>query len=391
MNTQSTRPMSWRLARIGGIEIYGHASVIITFLLITISMTRLLADLYPHWHLARSAALACLAGLLFFASLIGHELAHSFVARMFDIKVERITVFLFGGVAEIAGEPQHPKDEFFIAAAGPLASLVFSLLFFSTAFLVAGTSDISLQPNVSPDSVANSGTATVLYWLAAVNLMLAIFNLLPGFPMDGGRLFRAALWWRTNDYLRATKQAAKVGQGIGLLIAGLGFLQILTGNTINGIWTLFIGWFIHFLAASSARQAVTQIALHDVDVRQLMRTHFERVPLKISTSEFIDQYLLRSKQQLWPVFHEDEDIGYVLAENFLGLDIQRPEALKNYLQPLESSPTLEDDTPAVTALSILTTQTSPIPVVRAGKIVGLLDHSDMVRWLALHRDITPAS
>ncbi len=308
---------STKIARVLGIDIRLHFSVVVIFALIT---TSLAANLFPQWHpewgTAQNWMAALSAAILFFLSLLTHEMAHSVVARRCGIEISAITLFIFGGVAEMKGEPKSPRDEFLIAGAGPLASFVLALVFGILVSLSVSDPQSLLNEEDSLNMANLSAVATICMWLSSINFMLAVFNLLPGFPMDGGRLFRAAIWWRTGNLMQATQMAAQVGSGFGWVFIGLGAIQLFGGNTINGLWLILIGWFIRRLALTSVASMMLDQALRGFDVRAIMRTRFDKVPANTPMQNFIEDYLLRSTQQLWPVHASDSDIGYVTAHSF---------------------------------------------------------------------------
>ncbi len=233
----------WKIARILGIDIEIHFTLLFVFALVLWSLS---AGFFPVAVPGQSALFYWLSGLfttlIFFASIIFHELSHSIVAQKFGIGIERITLFILGGVAQLKGETKNPQAEFLMALAGPLGSLV-----------LAGTFWVVCQVGLDVFPVL---ILVALSWLALNNLMLALFNLLPGFPMDGGRIFRAFLWWRWKDELKATRVSTIVGKAFGILmIIGGGLLIFLMGD-ISGLWLSFIGWFLFDAAGASYQEIV---------------------------------------------------------------------------------------------------------------------------------------
>ena len=390
-NEPQMRTASAKLARVLGIEVRVHVSVLVIFALIVSSLA---ANLFPQWHPEWSTAVnwsaALSAGILFFVSLLIHELSHSVVARRCGIEISAITLFLFGGVAEMKGEPESPRDEFLIAGAGPLASLILALLFAVFASLSVADPDLLLDEE-ELDLAKLGVVTTICVWLSTINMMLAVFNLLPGFPMDGGRLFRAALWWRTGDLMRATEMAARVGSGFGWLFIGLGAIQVFGGNLINGLWMVLIGWFIRRLALASVASLMLDQALRGFDVRSIMRTRFETVPAGISARRFIEDYLLRSTQQLWPVTADGREIGYVSAHSFSLQDTsleQATHSIDSHLQPLDAQHSISPDMSAKSAFERLANHPWPLPVVEQGRVIGIIHQSDILRWFSFHKIAT---
>ena len=375
-----------KLGRVLGIDIRMHVSVLVIFMLI---VSGLAATLFPSWHpewsSLQSWSAAIVAALLFFVSLLIHELSHSVVARRCDIEISSITLFLFGGMAEMKGEPESPKDEFLIAGAGPLASFALAILFGILASLFM--SDPAAF-NEEMDFAHLSATATIFTWLSTINFLLATFNLLPGFPMDGGRLFRAAIWWRTGDLIQATQLAARVGSGFGWVFMALGALQVFGGNTINGLWFVLIGWFIRRLALASVANLMLDQALRGFNVSAVMRTRFEKVPASVTLGQFVDDYLLRSSQQLWPVVDETGDVGFITTASF-DPEVQPSERasreLADFIKPLNEESCIAPDISARDAFQRLANHAWPLPVVEAGRIIGIIHHADILRWFSFHK------
>jgi Zn-dependent protease/predicted transcriptional regulator len=328
------------------------------------------------------------AGVLFFFSLLLHELAHSLVARHYGIPVPRITLFLFGGMAEIGDEPRTPKIEFFIAIVGPATSLILGLVFSGFGTATAGPGFAELLGRDQDAALAGlSPTATLLFWLGPVNILLGLFNLIPGFPLDGGRVLRAAMWWITGDLYRATRLAADAGRLFGWFFMALGVIQALSGAFLQGLWLLMIGWFLAGAAAVSYGQMVTRNLLKGRTVRDLMRSHFESTGADVLLDVFVDQHLLQSAQVLWPVLEGGRLIGLVTLEEVKGVPPQERgrvrvrEVMRTNLEDWTISP----DAPANRAIQLLSTRNAPMAVVEHGKIMGLLAQADAAKWLVLHQ------
>jgi Zn-dependent protease len=233
---------SLSLGRVFGIPLQLHFSWFIIFVLVAVSLTFAYTG-YPIWQRVVSGIIA---SLLFFASVVAHELAHSVVAIRNEMPVKSITLFIFGGVAQIEQEAKRPTSELIVAIAGPLCSLLLGGIFGTFWFLMRGGSE-SLMTEMA-------------LWLGIVNLMLALFNSVPGFPLDGGRILRAILWRRSGNYLQATRTSSTVGRGVGYFFILGGLALIFTISPFSGIWLAFIGWFLENAATASYRQANLQDA-----------------------------------------------------------------------------------------------------------------------------------
>ncbi|MEE4300080.1 MAG: site-2 protease family protein [Pseudomonadales bacterium] len=381
---------SLRLFRILGIEVRLDLSVALIFWLIVFSLA---TGVFPSWHPDWSTSLvwstAFLSGLAFFASLLAHELAHSVVALRFGIPVPRITLFLFGGVAETAREPGDARQEFLIAIAGPLMSLAIGVVCGGLARVLAGDEAIA-ERITSGDAAALAAltpTTTALLWLGSVNMVLAIFNLIPGFPMDGGRVFRAAVWAATGDQLKATRWAANGGRLFGWTLMGVGILSLLRGQALGGIWYILIGWFISFIAQASYTQLLTTRALRGFHVDDLMNTRFETVPASMPLQTFIADHLLHSTQPVWPVLRDEALAGFVCLKDVVAVaaDDRAGKRVGDVARDAARMPTVDADAGARSALEgIGAADVESVPVLRRGRVVGFLSQGDLVRWMALH-------
>ena len=253
---------SIRLGRVLGIPIGVNYSWFIIFSLITYSLTMLFEELHPDWTYPSRIAFGVATSLLFFVSVVLHELGHSVMALRYHIPVRSITLFVFGGIAQISREPGKPAHEFNIAIAGPLVSAALGGLFYGLQWL---TRD------------ALEGIATLGGWLGGINLMLAVFNLVPGFPLDGGRILRAVVWRLTGSFERATAMAAASGQLFAYGFIFLGVVQAVAGNVVGGMWIAFIGWFLLNAAQLSSAQLRFRSGLGGITARDVMRQKCWRV------------------------------------------------------------------------------------------------------------------
>lgn len=285
-------PGGLRLGHVAGIEIVVDASLLIIFSLITFTLA---VGVFPGWHPDWSAALswatALAAAVLFFASVLIHELSHALVGRMHGIVIRRITLFMFGGMAQMENEPPTWRSEFAMAIVGPLASLALGFSFLWLAAIISDPLDI--DPDKPQEALAAlAPLPTLLVWLGPVNIILAIFNLVPGFPMDGGRVLRAILWAVTGNLRLATRRASQAGQGFAWLLMATGMVMLLGvrvpflgGGFFGGLWLALIGWFLNNAAVMSYRQLLMRESLADVHVARLMQTRVTRVDpqMRVST------------------------------------------------------------------------------------------------------------
>ena len=378
-----------RLFSLFDIEIRLDWSVLIIFALIVYSLG---AGLFPQWHPdwtpATSWLTALVAGVIFFASLLAHELSHSLMARRYGIRVPRITLFLFGGMAEIEAEARTPKEEFAIAVVGPLMSLALGIMFtvIATSAMGGGVLErLTEEPEAAMARMSPAITACI--WLGSVNIMLAVFNMVPGFPLDGGRVFRALVWWITGDAVRATRMASNAGRVVGWLIIAFGFWNIFALGNLGGLWLVLIGWFLTHIARSSYTQMITERSLRAVRVEDVMRTRFDTVPATTTLDEFIEDYLLRSSQHLWPVTDGEAVVGTITFSDVAGTppDERRRHQVRDLLKPLDERRSLDAAEMATTALKRLGgLGEEPVAVLRDGRVVGLIRAGDILRWTMVH-------
>ncbi len=263
------------IGRILGIPIYLHPSWFIIFALITFSLATQFASQHPHWSRAQHWSVGILTSLLFFGSVVFHELAHSVVALRYRIPVVSITLFVFGGLARIGREPASARQEFNIALAGPLSSYLLAVGFW-------------LLTRVFPSSEMLGALAG---WLAQINLGLATFNLVPGFPLDGGRILRALVWGVTGDYARATRFASRGGQLLAYVLIVAGIWQSLTGGFVGGLWLAFIGWFLLTAAQESYAQVAIRGALEGLRAADIMSQELPSVSRSISLEDYVHELL----------------------------------------------------------------------------------------------------
>ncbi|HXZ47778.1 MAG TPA: site-2 protease family protein [Usitatibacter sp.] len=383
-----------RLGRIAGIDIVMDWSLLIIFFLIALSLG---AGLFPAWHpdwspgLAWTTALA--AAALFFASVLAHELSHALVGRSYGISIRRITLFIFGGMAHMEGQPRTWRAELAMAIVGPITSLVLGFVFLWIAGAVAGP--VTLDMEEPRRYVASLGALpTLLLWLGPINILLGIFNLVPGFPLDGGRVLRAILWGATGDMVRATRWASRGGQFVAWTLIGLGFLMMLglrvpffgTG-LVGGMWLAFIGWYLNNAALVSYRQLLVREALEDVPVERIMQTRFVRIAPELSVARLVDEHVMASGQRAFPVEQDGRFVGMVSLS-----DIQkRPRAswaetrVDQIMTPAASLATVSPRQDAAEAANEMASRdVNQLPVVDGTRLMGLLRREDVLKWLSLH-------
>ena len=328
-------------------------------------------DAGTYWQMAVVGA----AGL--FGSLILHELAHSVVARRYGLPISGITLFLFGGVAEMKEEPRSARVEFNVAVAGPLMSFFLAILFYLIGRLLEGA------------GTAGAVAAVVVY-LATINIILAVFNLVPAFPLDGGRMFRAFLWWRSGDFAAATRTATASGQNFGLVLIGLGIFFIVTGNVGAGIWQLVLGLFLRAAATASMQQMVTKNALEGVPVAQFMTRDPVTVPATLTIDGFVRDYLLGGHHTGFPVVADGTPVGYVSVRHAKAAprDQWSQLTVADVCDRLGPDNSVDPSMDAHDALVLMgRTGKRKVLVVDRGRLVGLLALSDLAGFLSVRAEL----
>jgi Zn-dependent protease/predicted transcriptional regulator len=313
-------------------------------------------------------AMGVAGALLFFLSIVLHELGHSIVARRFGVHMRGITLFIFGGVAEMADEPPSAKAEFWVAIAGPIVSVVLGFLFLA----------LSAVPQPLP-------TAAVLNYLGIINLILVVFNLIPAFPLDGGRVLRSIIWAITGNLHRATRITSLIGGGFGIVLIVLGIVRIAFGDFVGGIWSVLIGMFLRQAASMSYQQLLLRRALEGEPVAKFMRPNPVVVPSQLSIADLVERYIYVHHHKLFPVADNGNLLGCISTQQVKQLP--REEWGRHTVSELAStcSPdnTIGPDTDAMEALSKMNrTGASRLLVVDHGHLVGVLTLKDLMRFMS---------
>jgi Zn-dependent protease/CBS domain-containing protein len=325
-------------------------------------------SLYPGWEATTYWVAGVVAALALFGSVLLHELSHSLVAIWRGIRVRSITLFIFGGVSTMEEETEQPQDEFLIAVVGPLASVLLAGLFWVGFLLV-------------PDS--RSAPAAILAYLAFLNVLLAGFNLLPGFPLDGGRMLRAIIWGVTGRLRRATQIAAFIGQGLGFLLIIWGFSQVLGGAVLNGIWIAFIGWFLTSAAETERRGQALRETLKGISVSRVMDPQPPLASIDLSVQAFVDEHVFRRGQRALLVVDDGYIAGLVSVSDVKAIP-QEAWPTTPIAQIMTRPPltTVSPDDGLDTVLRRLVQGSfNQVPVVDQGRFVGLLSRADILRFL----------
>jgi Zn-dependent protease/CBS domain-containing protein len=362
------------LGSVLGFEISLDYSWFIIFFLILVTFTGAVFPAHVPGLDQMEYLIMGLAGtLLFFGSLLIHELSHAVVARRKGIEVEGITLFVFGGMARTSREPDTPGDEFLIAGVGPVASFVLAALFYAIA---AGSPRLGLGLEVT----------VVAEYMGFLNLVLAIFNLFPGFPLDGGRLLRAVLWKFTGSLRKATLAATTAGRALGWGIIGLGLFALLVGQAfVGGLWFIFIGWFLNHAARMSYQHVLLQEVLSPLTVRQAMTPDPETVPPDIPLDTLVNDFFLQRPYNSFPVTGDDGSVmGLVTLSQVK--EVPRREwpshSTRKVMTPVEEGLLVGPDESMISILDRMRSgEHRRILVVRNGELLGIISATDVARWL----------
>lgn len=387
------------LGKLFGVGVRIDWSLLIIFALIVFELG---AAVFPSWHPEWSRALtwsiALAAAVLFFASILVHELSHALVARRQGIPVRRITLFLFGGVTQLEAEPASPKAEFWMAVVGPITSVVIGLAAtFGGAALVGAplqeAVDTADPAAVQAAFVSAGPFATLLLWLGPINLLLGIFNIIPGFPLDGGRVLRSIIWAVTGNLRKATRWASAVGQLFAWTLMVLGVINFFGGAWISGLWLLLIGWFLNNAARMSYQHLLVRQALETVPITQVMRSNFSSVPPDVSVERFVHEYALASDQQVFPIVIDETLLGTVSVEQIRSVprEAWSSTTVEQVMVPEAQLSTLPPDAGAERALMELSRgDVKSLAIVEGRRLLGLVRREDLVRWLDFHEWMTAA-
>jgi Zn-dependent protease len=307
---------SIRVGTIFGLRIGVNWSLGVVFLLLAYTLAGGFQQDIPGLPDAVYWGAAVIAVLLFYASLLAHEIGHALVARRLGVEVEGITLWLFGGVARLRGQAATAGTEAKIAVVGPLVSVALGVLFFAFTFVV--------QLAGGPDLVGE-----VLFWLAATNIVLAVFNLVPAFPLDGGRLLKSLLWRRSRNRFAATRTAARVGRAFGFILIAAGLLRLLLGDIVQGVWGVFLGWFLLGAARSEESQVMLGGALAGVRVADVMTKDPFVGPGWVTVDEFLRSYAAPYRYTVFPIRSFEGDLaGVVTLKNLTRVDPERRRATR---------------------------------------------------------------
>ena len=369
---------SLKLFTIAGIEISVHYTWLFIFILIVYTLA---VGYFPMRVRGLDKSLylmmSVLSAFLLFASVLFHELSHSLMAKKEKLKVDKIVLFLFGGVAQISEEPKSAKDEFKIAVVGPISSFFLALVFWFLWYFVISSSGSEVF-------------GAIFEYLALINFMLGAFNLLPGFPLDGGRILRAYFWNKTKDLAKATSIASTAGKGLGMFLILLGAFQVITGYFIGGLWMIFIGLFLRQAAESSYQRVLIMDVLSGMKVKELMSSNVVCVSPDLPISDLVDEFFFKHRFSSFPVCQKDKFLGIVTLHSVKEIPKERwrEKTVSSAVKEVSEEFILDPEDDAVNALKkIIQSDLGSLPVLKDKKVVGILTRKDIMNLLRIKTDL----
>ncbi len=371
-----------KLARVFGVELGLHYSWFIIAALIAFSLGAHFRQVNPAWGTDVIWAAAIVTAVLFFVCLFAHELSHAAVAKSRGLPIHRITLFLLGGMAQIEKEASDASTEFWMGIAGPIASAVIGIVLLAIAWAVGWV----------PRSVPQTPGTAILVWLGYINLALAAFNMIPGFPLDGGRVLRAILWWITKNVTKATNIAVSIGQIVGVLFILYGILEFFHGEGFGGIWMAFIGWFLLQAAGASRMQMRAENLLHGLRVDNLMSQDCVFVDGSAPLQEFVDEHLLRTGRRCYVVMEHGQVAGLITPYEVRKVDRERwaQTSVHAAMRSLDEIHSVKPEMPALAAMEMMASEdVNQLPVMKDGHLEGVISRSHILEVLQSRAAFSP--
>jgi Zn-dependent protease len=357
-----------------GIQLRLHYSWFFIFALVTWALAAAyFPTVYPTWSLSARIAAGLITSVLFFVSVLVHELMHSIVAQRQGIPVQSITLFIFGGVSQITKEPKQPGDEFRMAIVGPLSSLVIGGILLGVYFQWR-----------SVDTFAAQFATSIAYWLGYINVLLGAFNLIPGFPLDGGRVLRSLIWWRNHNLRSATRIASNAGRVVGFLFIFGGIYLIFTGLWFDGIWLALIGWFLESAAVGSYQQLLMQEMLKGHVASEVMSSDCVVIPPDMTIDHLVNGNILTSGRRCFPVGSGSEIMGLMTLHNVKEVPREQwtTETVQQAMTPFDKLKWVRPDEELSSVLRILTQDNiNQVPVVVDNRIVGMVSRENLLNFV----------
>jgi Zn-dependent protease/predicted transcriptional regulator len=369
-----------RLGSISGIRIGLHYSWLIIAFLISLSLAAHFRMNNPEWGDGIIWATSILTSLLFFLTIVLHELSHAIVAKSHGLPVRSITLFALGGVAEIEKEADDARTEFWLGIVGPITSFVIGTICLAVLYSFGW----------KPQHFPRTPPLAMLMWLGYINIMLAVFNMVPGFPLDGGRVLRAIVWWITGDATRATKISAKLGQLVAFAFIIFGIYRFFNGAGIGGLWIAFIGWFLLSASRESYAQVAITESLRGVRVRDVMSSDYPTVDSHANLQTLVDEHFLRAGRRCFFVSENGKIVGLITPHEVREVERQRwpYKTVDEVMRPLDKLKTISADTPVQKALEIMGSEDlNQLPVVENSAVRGILTRGHILQLLQTRAEL----
>jgi Zn-dependent protease/CBS domain-containing protein len=363
-----------------GISLRLHYSWFLIFALVTWALAAVyFPSTHPTWSLALKIGAGVITSIFFFGSVLFHELMHSIVALREGIQIQAITLFFLGGVSQMTGEPKTAADEFRMAAAGPFSSLVLGGVFLGIYYLLNSFASETAQI-----------VAAISQYLGIINILLGVFNLIPGFPLDGGRVLRSLIWWRSRNLQSATRIASNIGRAIGFLFIIGGIFLAFTGNFFNGIWLVLIGWFLESAASSSYKQLMLLEILKGHKASEVMSRDCTMVPPDITIERLVNEHILSSGRRCFPVVSGDNTEGLVTLSSIKSVpsDARGSTLVRDAMTPLDKVKSVSPNEDLSNVLQILSqNDINQVPVVWENKVVGIVARDNLINFINTRNEL----
>ena len=359
-----------------GISLRLNYSWFIVFVLVTwVLVADYFPSVFPGWSLGISLVAGIVTSLLFFASVLAHEMMHSLVAQASGIKIDNITLFIFGGVSQMTEERKKPKDELKIALAGPLTSLLIGAICWAIWYYLGHLSEF---------------LTAIAFWLGMINIFLAGFNLIPGFPLDGGRVLRSILWWRNQNLRRATRTASNIGRGVGYLFIFGGIFFIFRGLWFNGLWLILIGWFLENAAVGSYRQVALQEILQGHTANEIMTQDCPSVSPELTIEQLVNQHILITGTRCFAVVTDSRTMGLITLKNLNAVprELWNARRVEEAMTPLDKMKAVTRDEDLATVMRIMADEDiNQVPVVEDSSIIGMVARDSLISFISVRAEL----
>lgn len=365
--------MSYKIGRLFGIQIYLHYTWFFIFFLLAYGLAAgFFPQYFPHLNSVENWTLGFASAFLLFVSVLAHELSHSVVAQRNGIRVDKITLFFFGGIAQISEEHINAKTELKMAIAGPAMSVLLGIL-----FLIIYTLDFGLY--------ANAITA----YLWRINFILAAFNMFPGYPLDGGRVFRAIVWMITKDIKKATKYASIGGRGFAYILISFGFFEMFFTGSLSGLWLVFIGFFLLTVSKASYEQTIMREILSTIKVNDAMKKRFNKLSNRLTIRQAIEK-ILKFEEESLPIVDKDKLVGVVNLHFIQRVpkDMWSKTKITDVMIPAKMIKTISKESGAYSALmKMMKAQVSLLPVVEKGRLIGIISADSLLQLVKIKNEL----